>query len=548
MAAKAKRKRAALYLRCSDSSQDTSVADQRKALTRYCKDHAITIVAEYVDDGISGDETEKRTDFLRMRDEITSGKFSCVVCWDQDRFGRFDSLEAGHWIYPFRKAGVTLITTNEGEIDWEDFTQRLMYGIKQEGKHQYLRDLSRNVTRGLMESAKNGSWIGTPPYGYNLVGERKNKRLELGDPDRVSVVQRIFDEYVNQERSLEDIARRLNADGIPSAKGGIWRGEAVKVILSNEAYIGTFCANKASYSKYHHYTNGEVTKGGKRGPNDRADWIVFENHHPAIIDKPTFRKAQKILARGKKSRAKHTPENNPYLLSNKLRCGRCGGPMHGEDPRRRSYECYNAKRHGSCKGSRVREDDVLDLVREYVREEFEEVADFLLDKMDSGERLTAEELPKSFSKLKRIVWKDVKPKTDPKRLQRQIDKLTKDIEKARGNLALLDPEFIPDTQAKIHNWEDQQTELRGQLERLPTETDIEAIAIGVLQSLEGLWHLNGNIAQEVLPPFLRNVDYITVNTQVKGVGTALRHRLTGGQVHFSVVGLNPSNLNPDLTG
>jgi len=40
------------------------------------------------------------------------------VCWDVERFGRFDSLEAGRWIYPLRRAGVRLHTRVDGEIDW----------------------------------------------------------------------------------------------------------------------------------------------------------------------------------------------------------------------------------------------------------------------------------------------------------------------------------------------------------------------------------------------------------------------------------------------
>ena len=95
-----------------------------------------------------------------MRADASNGTFSVMLCSDQDRFGRFDSLDAGYWIKPFRDAGVSLVTLNDGAIDWNDFAGRLMYNIKQEGKHQFLVDLSANITRSQIEGAKAGSWSG----------------------------------------------------------------------------------------------------------------------------------------------------------------------------------------------------------------------------------------------------------------------------------------------------------------------------------------------------------------------------------------------------
>ena len=124
------------------------------------------------------------------------------------------------------------VTVNEGAIDWTDFTGRVMYGLKQEGKHQFLRDLSRNVLRGQVEAAKAGSWIGTPPYAYRIEGAKKHKRLIVDDATRVKVVRHIFAEFVEQGQSMSEIARRLTADGIRSSGGcRRWRPDAVKVIL-----------------------------------------------------------------------------------------------------------------------------------------------------------------------------------------------------------------------------------------------------------------------------------------------------------------------------
>ena len=83
-------------------------------------------------------------------------RFKAILRWDQDRFGRFDSLEAGYWIKPLQDADVVLVTMDQGVIDWNDFAGRIIFGIRQEGKHQFLKDISHNSSRGKMAAAMRG--------------------------------------------------------------------------------------------------------------------------------------------------------------------------------------------------------------------------------------------------------------------------------------------------------------------------------------------------------------------------------------------------------
>ena len=126
-----------LYLRMSDERQEHSIPAQRQELLSYAEKHGYKILREYLDEAISGDDTRRRVGFLRMREDAQQGEFSVVLCWDQDRFGRFDPIEGGHWILPFRDAGVRLETIAQGKIDWNDFAGRLIYLVQQEGKHAY---------------------------------------------------------------------------------------------------------------------------------------------------------------------------------------------------------------------------------------------------------------------------------------------------------------------------------------------------------------------------------------------------------------------------
>ena len=84
----------------------------------------------------------------------------------------------------------SLETVTEGPVDWNDFTGRLMYNIKQEGKHQFLRDLSnRNTARGKITNAEKGYLCGqAAPYGYDrmLVDESGEHRQRIGSGEQIA--------------------------------------------------------------------------------------------------------------------------------------------------------------------------------------------------------------------------------------------------------------------------------------------------------------------------------------------------------------------------
>src|SRR5262249_1608638 len=162
---------AVTYLRKSTDRQEHSIPEQRAEVATYAAKHGYRILREYKDEAISGAATEKGVESQKMLHAARAlGDLEVVLCWDQDRFGRFDPLEAGYWIKPLRDAGVRLETVAQGKIDWEDFAGRIIYAVQQEGKHAYLRDLSRNVTRSMAAKARACGWNGgKAPYGYNPV-------------------------------------------------------------------------------------------------------------------------------------------------------------------------------------------------------------------------------------------------------------------------------------------------------------------------------------------------------------------------------------------
>ncbi len=369
----------------------------------------------------------------------------------------------------------------------------------------------------------------------------------VDDLSEVKVVQRIFSEFANDGRSMSDIASRLTADKIPSPNGHKrWRFDAIKVILSNPAYIGTVRFNTWSYSKYHSYQGGEIVKGGRRGRNPPKDWIVHTDKHEPIVDRELFEKAQAILAKGKIGRSRLKPENNPYLLSGKLRCGRCGGTLWGEDSNRRSFECSRAKYDGDCKGTRCREPNVLDQLAEKVKTEFiENAAQNELMKKAKGGQLMPDDLPAAFKKLKRLLLGDEPTKVNTNQLKRQIGKIDRDIERAKENLfEIRQPENVKYVEDKIEGLKTQRSEMVSELNTQPTERDINEVVRDVFKKLI----LLATGKPELMKPVIRELDSITVFTKIAGKGTRRRHTLERVEVHFCGVGGVTGNSNPHLPG
>jgi DNA invertase Pin-like site-specific DNA recombinase len=361
-----------LYLRMSTDKQDTSIPQQREALKRHADRQGYKIVGEYRDEGISGDATDKRKGFQKMLRDAGEGGIDRILCFDQDRFGRFDMIEAGYWITPLRDSGVSLETIAQGVVDWCDFAGRLTYAVAQEGKHQFLRDLSRNTLRGNLARAREGSGLcgSAAPYGYRrhtvVEGRRRTATLVV-EPAEARVVKRIFETYAKAGGSLLAVGEMLNREKISSPnRKAPWHRNAVRRILRNPNYAGDYVWGRKVSGKYHVRVGDEVMP--RRSPTAMVasnDPIIHRGMIPAIVSRETFEKAQELLD----SRRKNTRRRGTVRpLSGLIFCAKCGSPMHVNFG---DYRCSKSVDFGDgsrCTAAIARGDDVLGAVIQGLRQ------------------------------------------------------------------------------------------------------------------------------------------------------------------------------------
>lgn len=530
----AKKLTAAAYVRVSTDRQEASPDQQRSEIVEYADREGYQITRWYEDIGISGDRTDKRLDFQRMIADGSCGEFDAILCWDQDRFGRFDMLEAGKWIHPLREAGVHLATVTEGRCDWSDMAGRLLYSMKQEGKHQFLHDLSRNVTRTLRQKAQAGQWLaGNPPYGYT-VGD--DHRLYPGPPEAVETVRELFARYA-AGASLRELTDWLDARGIRSARGGRWSVESLAKLLRNEHYLGRSTYGRSSSSKYQ-----RSNPTGKRRKFDRDDWIVVPDTHEALVDQETFDTVQERL---KSNRRNTGPKarNGTFALKGLVKCGACGSPMHGHVQRGvRKYLCYRYLQSAeSCQRYVVNEREVLRQVLAVLREQ---VFEWLF---------TEEALDRLRLRMREILQR---PQQGTALVEGHLAKVQGQLEQARRRLCEVPADMIPHVSGRIRELETHEAKLADQLAgaRQPVERQVDVVTKRVEAAMEWLPRIEALVDTDYDPATVRKmlaefVTEIRCNVRRQRISeTGWKHWsiLEGGKVHFKLAGFPPELFQASL--
>lgn len=302
-------KAVAYYRHSAEDKQENSVAIQREQVEKFAAKENIQILAHFQDEGISG-LTANRPGFQAMFQEWvtlpTAPHIDYILVYDASRFGRFQEMsEVWRWLglceaHDIRLASVTRGLPSSQKSITDSFIITLDFSMSGE----FSKVLSDKVAYGSMKVAEQGySAGGSAPYGYTRVllseqrerisilqrGEHKvisNQRVafEPATNNEPMIVRRIFSEFVTGYFP-DDIAERLNDDGITSAKGKAWDKEKITRILTNEVYMGSRVYNKT----------WKRLKAAKHRNNPSSEWVRCLNAHEALIDTDTFHKTQERL-------------------------------------------------------------------------------------------------------------------------------------------------------------------------------------------------------------------------------------------------------------
>ena len=298
----------ALYVRRSTIDlQPDSLAAQEERLRSHAATSGHEVVRVY-SDSASGKRVEKRDAFRRLIEDVKRGPdFEAILVRDVSRWSRAENTdEAGYYEFICRSHGVQVLYADETFGPEQSPYALLLKSVKRAMAAEFSLEKARVVRSSHARLARQGFWpSGSVPYAMKRVlvdsagntlgtlkhGDHKalsNQRVKMapGDPSQVAVVRRIFEEYATGA-SVAGLATHLVADGIPSAKGGVWTPATVSFVLQNEAYAGNVV---------YRFRNGESRSdllNLRDGPSERV--VRCENAHPAIIEPSLWNRVQERL-------------------------------------------------------------------------------------------------------------------------------------------------------------------------------------------------------------------------------------------------------------
>lgn len=301
--------KAAVYLRMSTEHQVYSAEHQRLHLRTFASARGFNIVREYADEGKSGLDIKGRAGLRALIQDVEAGTpgFATVLVYDVSRWGRFQDVdESAHYEYVCRSAGVAVIYCAEPFVNDDSPMASLIKSIKRTMAAEYSRELSTKVfnaqSRFIAMGFKQGGSAGyalrrvvVGPDGISKhelrYGERKGATCDRvifvkGPDDEIAVLRQIYSMYIVDGLGDSEIARRLNADGVPSEFGRPWTPWLVHSVLTNEKYLGNLVFNRGSF-KLHR----------KAVHNPKSIWVRLDAAFDSPIAAATYHRAQVERAR-----------------------------------------------------------------------------------------------------------------------------------------------------------------------------------------------------------------------------------------------------------
>ena len=300
----------------SDNQREESIEGQLRECEEYAAHNEITIIRTYIDRAFSA-KTDNRPQFQQMIHDSNSHLFDTVLVWKLDRFSR-NRYDSAYYKRILKNNKVHIISVTEPISSTPEgiMLESLLEGMAE----YYSAELAEKVARGLKENALKAKFNGGPvPLGSRI---DENQHYQI-DPVMAPIVQEAFRRYADGE-GMKALCEELNRRGIRTGRGRPFTKCSFQNMLKNRRYLGEY----------------------------RYKDIIAEGAIPAIIDPVTFARVQKRSKENKIVSAR-TRVNDPFILTPKVFCGKCGAIVAGDSGTSHTgvthyyYKCGNRKRRSS---------------------------------------------------------------------------------------------------------------------------------------------------------------------------------------------------------
>ena len=280
-----------------------------------------SLVGIFADEGISGTQTKKRTEFNRMIRMCKNKKIDLVITKSISRFAR-NTVDCLEYVRQLKDLGIGVIFEKES-INTLTMTSEFMIALYGSFAQAESESISKNVSWGKEKAYREGK----VQFQYkHLLGYKKGAdgKPEIV-PEEAKIVRMIYKLFLDGY-SMRNIKKVLENKEILTATGKkIWNESLISSILKNEKYVGDALLQKT-------YTLDCITHKVVKNKGERPMFLVTDHHDP-IVDRDIYNRVQQELARRSSKRkisdktiTEQGKYSSKYALTELLICGQCGTP------------------------------------------------------------------------------------------------------------------------------------------------------------------------------------------------------------------------------
>lgn len=329
-----------LYARKSTESEDKqvqSIEDQVDAMTEYAEKHGLRIVKK-LRESRSAKTPHQRPEFTKMLTMIEDGTANGLICWQLNRLSR-NPTESGMLQQLLQDEKILNIQTNDRTYLPDD--NAIVFSVDAGMSNQFIRDLMKNVRRGMYSKAEKGWMPGIPPIGY--MNDRENKII-VNDPERFELVRKMWDLMLTGTYTVKQISDIAEKD---------WGLRTIKRKRSGNKPL----SYSSVYDMFHNqFYKGVLVYAGKESVGK----------HNAMVTEAEFDKVQRMIHNAQAARPK-----NEYIFTFRglLRCGECGcayTPQHNIKKQKNGtireydyYRCSLKRRDYQCSQTKYAREEKL---------------------------------------------------------------------------------------------------------------------------------------------------------------------------------------------
>ena len=338
-----------IYLRKSRAEKNETVEEVLARHEKILQDYAIQTFGRKIPEAniyrevVSGETLDERIEIKKVFGRLEHEPIKALLVVEPQRISRGGMTDCGRVVDILRYTETWVVTVTK-TYDLENKFDRQLFEAQLTQGHQYLEYQKEIMDRGKNLSIREGKYVGsTAPFGY------ARKALDRGfmlvkNKIEAPIVKLIYDLFVDENLSTNEIANYLNKHQMKPRKNDLWDYNMVSHVMKNEIYYGSTAWGKRPVIKK--LINGEITKIRVSA----EDYMLVRGKHDPIVSKEKWDLAQEKIKGNPSSRTGLNRElQNP--LAGLVFCKKCGHSLvrvknskqNIKRKQRRKYEIDKAK-------------------------------------------------------------------------------------------------------------------------------------------------------------------------------------------------------------